>query len=288
MVIRKKIVPLPSDLCTIMNKMNKFITLIALLIAIFSTSCTSTKKLIYLQGIDSTFVKQQALVAQDYALKIQSDDFISVKVGTKEGALLEPFVNNVILGMVGTSSQTSTGTSQKTMYYQVDSRGYVSLPLLGDVFVRGTTCTELEKQLAAKLVEQGYIYDPSVSCKIMNFKISILGEVKNPGTISVDGDRITILEAIAKSGDLQGSGLRENVLVVREENGVRSTNRINLTSPELLSSPYYYLRQNDVVYVEPNKSIIVKSSPFFTFWSSSSSILSVIISIVSLVTAISK
>ncbi len=266
--------------------MRKIVSLIALLLVMWMTSCMTREKLIYLQGADSLAVHAEK-IAQNYTLKIQNDDMLSIKVGTSHKELLEPLGNNLFLGQVGATTNATTN-SQKTNYYLVDHDGYVNLPIFGKMKVAGETCMELEKKLVEKFKEKGYAYDPIVSVKIMNFKVSVLGDVVRPGDISVEGDRITILEALAKVGDLQSSGLRKNVLVVREENGIRTTGRVDLTSANILESPFYYLKQNDLIYVEANSSISVKGSPFFSFWSAGSSILSVVISIVSLITVISK
>ncbi len=266
--------------------MRKFVSLVVLAIIVWATSCTPQKELIYMQGVDSLSVHAER-VAQNYRLKIQNDDMLSIKVGTKDDELLKPFGNNLYLGQVGVNINSYSSTP-KMNYYQVDEEGYINLPIFGKLRVAELSCSDFEKILSQKMVEEGYAYDPVVSVKIMNFKISILGDVKMPGDIAVDGDRITLLEALAKAGDLSPGGIRKNVLILREENGVRTTGRIDLTSPDFLTSDYYYLRQNDVIYVESNRSLSVKASPFFTYWSASSSILSIIISIVSLVSVLSK
>ncbi len=266
--------------------MRKFVSLIVLIVVVLGTSCTPQKELVYLQGIDS-ISNQTEQIIQNYTLKIQSDDMLSIKVGSKDRDLLEPFGNNLLLGQVGQNT-SSYSSSQKMNYYQVDQKGYINLPIFGNLKVDEKTTSELENMLAQKFKEAGYAYDPIVSVKIMNFKISVLGDVKTPGPVSVESDRMTILEALAKAGDLQPGGLRKNVLVVREENGVRSWGRVDLTSPSLLTSPYYYMKQNDIIYIESNQSLSVKASPFFTYWSASSSILSIIISVVSLISVLSK
>lgn len=267
--------------------MRKFVSLIVLAIIVWATSCTPQKELIYMQGIDSLSINARQIV-QNYRLKIQNDDMLSIKVGTKDDELLKPFGNNLFLGQVGVSASTNNSAVAKMNYYQVDQDGCVNLPIFGKVKVAEMTCPEFEKMLSQKMIDEGYAYDPIVSIKIMNFKVSIMGDVKNPGPISVEGDRITLLEALAKAGDLQPGGLRKNILIVREEGGQRTEGRVDLTSTEFLNSPYYYLKQNDVIYVESNRSLSVKASPFFTYWSASSSILSIIISIVSLVSVLSK
>lgn len=264
--------------------MRKFVSLVVLTIMVWATSCTPQKELIYMQGIDSLSTEQ---IIQNYRLKIQNDDMLSIKVGTTDDDLLKPFGSNLFLGQVGMSN-SAYNSAPKMNYYQVDQNGYINLPVFGKMKAGEMTCPEFEKILAKKMKDEGYAYDPVVSVKIMNFKVSILGDVKNPGNISVEGDRITLLEAISKAGDLQPGGLRKNVLILREENGVRTTGRVDLTSTDFLSSPYYYLKQNDVIYVESNRSLSVKASPFITYWSASSSIISIIISIVSLVSVLSK
>jgi polysaccharide export outer membrane protein len=135
--------------------------------------------------------------------------------------------------------------------YLVDNAGTIQFPVLGTLKVSGLNKNQVKEILYTKISE--YAKDPVINLRIVNYKVSVLGEVANPGSYTISSDRITIPEALALAGDMTLFGRRENVLLIRETEGVKTTVRINMTDPNLLNSPYYYLTQNDVLYVEPNK-----------------------------------
>ena len=137
--------------------------------------------------------------------------------------------------------------------YLVNNDGDIVFPVLGKIHVLGKTHTELAAELEQRLVGEGHILDAVVTVKLMNFRVSVLGEVQRPGQIQATGERLTIFEALSMVGDLTIYGQRTNIVVIREENGKRVIGEIDLTSQDVFESPYYYLHQNDVVYVEPNK-----------------------------------
>lgn len=243
-------------------------------------SCTPSKKMIYLQGADELANDPQTIV-QNYELKITPDDQLLITVSSKDGELLELFANSEVLGSSGSTS------IQESVGLRVDKEGKIEVPVLGEMQVAGLTRGELAKAIEAKLVEGDYIKDPTVMVQIRNFKVTVMGEVNSPGVQTVTGDRLTILEALTMAGDLAPSGKRDNILVVREEGDRRVSYVVDLTSSEkVLTSPCYYLKQNDVIYVQPNKSIGVKGSATMSFISASGSILSVIASVLSIVSMI--
>lgn len=243
-------------------------------------SCTPSKKMIYLQGADELANDPQTIV-QNYELKITPDDQLLITVSSKDGELLELFANSEVLGSSGSTS------IQESVGLRVDKEGKIEVPVLGEMQVAGLTRGELAKAIEAKLVEGDYIKDPTVTVQIRNFKVTVMGEVNSPGVQTVTGDRLTILEALTMAGDLAPSGKRDNILVVREEGDRRVSYVVDLTSREkVLTSPCYYLKQNDVIYVQPNKSIGVKGSATMSFISASGSILSVIASVLSIVSMI--
>jgi polysaccharide export outer membrane protein len=136
--------------------------------------------------------------------------------------------------------------------YLVDAQGNIEFPVLGRLKVAGMTRTEVMQMLYSKIAT--YIKNPIVNLRIANFKISVQGEVTAPGSYPVNSERITLVEALSMAGDLTIYGKRNNILIIRETNGVKTFNRVDITKPDFLNSPFYYLSQNDVVYVEPNKS----------------------------------
>lgn len=146
----------------------------------------------------------------------------------------------------------TSGTSSN-MGYLVNQDGDIVFPILGRLHVAGMTHRELAAMLEQRLIREGYITDPVVTVRLLNFKVSILGDVAHPTQLHIDGERVTIFEALSMAGDLTIYGQRKNVTVVREENGIRTIGTLDLSSKEVFNSPYYYLHQNDMVYVEPNK-----------------------------------
>lgn len=240
-------------------------------------SCTSSKKLVYLQTSKEEVVKDQE-ITHSYQLKIQDDDLLFISLSSKDAELVEPFKNSTLLG---TSMQSS---SSGTTGFLVDEEGIISIPSLGKIYVRGLTCTELSDKIEQELIGGNYIKDPVVSVRLGNFKVTVLGEVNSPGSFTVQGNRLTVFEAISRCGDLKPTGKRRNIKILREQDGKQNIYEVNLTKADIINSPYYYLCQNDVVYVEPNKSIGTKSSPWTTILGVGGTVLSLVLSIITLAT----
>jgi polysaccharide export outer membrane protein len=167
--------------------------------------------------------------------------------------------------------------------YVIDINGNINFPVLGFVKLAGLTRLEAVEFLQKQL--QVYVQDVVVNIQLMNFKFTILGQVRSPGvqSVPVGTERLTILEAIGKAGDLQVTGLRNNVLVVRELNGQRSEYRLDLTSKDLYSSPAYYIRQNDVIYVEPNFTANFQGTNFQTFTQLGTTAISIFLSLYTII-----
>lgn len=208
-------------------------------VVLLMTSCASKKKMIYLQGIEESSTSEIVR----YEPKIQLDDLIYINVSSESIEAAAPF------NLGGVSQQTAGGNAIQYSSYLVDNQGEINLPIIGFVKVAGLTKTELHDFLKIKLQE--YLKDPILVVRVINFKVTVMGEVKSPGNFTINSDRITIMEALAQAGDLTPVANRENVLVVREESGIKSYYRVNLTDSELLQSPLYYLKQNDLIIVEP-------------------------------------
>ncbi len=246
------------------------------------TSCVSSKKMLYLQGADKLHENPQK-IENNYELRIKPDDQLLITINSKAPELLTPFANNQVLG-----SSSSTNTQENTGLL-VSQSGKIEIPVLGEMQAAGLTRQELADAIKNKLIEGEYIKDPTVLVRFKGAKIVVLGEVGSPGVKDLPGERVTILEAIGLAGDLPPTAHRENILVIREENGERKSYSVNLTSGEdILNSPVFYLQQNDVVYVEPNKAINVKGSSALTYLSAGSSIIGVLASILSLVFILTK
>ncbi|WP_308744332.1 polysaccharide biosynthesis/export family protein [uncultured Bacteroides sp.] len=246
------------------------------------TSCVSSKKMLYLQGADKLHENPQK-IENNYELRIKPDDQLLITINSKAPELLTPFANSQVLG-----SSSSTNTQESTGLL-VSQSGKIEIPVLGEMQAAGLTRQELADAIKNKLIEGEYIKDPTVLVRFKGAKIVVLGEVGSPGVKDLPGERVTILEAIGLAGDLPPTAHRENILVIREENGERKSYSVDLTSGEdILNSPVFYLQQNDVVYVEPNKAINVKGSSALTYLSAGSSIIGVLASILSLVFILTK
>jgi polysaccharide export outer membrane protein len=141
---------------------------------------------------------------------------------------------------------------QRMLGYLVDQEGDIDFPILGKIKARGMTRNQLREHIKTLLIDGGYLRDPIITINFLNFKVSVQGEVNQPGSFYISGERITLLEALSMAGDLTIYGRRDRVVVIREANGERAMLNHDLTSTELFTSPYYYLQQNDIVYVEPN------------------------------------
>lgn len=275
-----------------MKRIAKYTLLFLAMVLTFSaTSCISDKKIIYLQGADAQYATPQA-IGQEFELSIQPDDELAISVASKNKELINPFNNNTLIGDgSGASSGTSNGTNTTSgvAYFLVDKQGNIEFPIFGTIITKGKTCKQLAQELQQKFIGGDYIRDAVVNVKIMSFKVTVLGDVKNPGNQTFTGERLTVLEAIGRAGDLNSSAKRDHVLVIREDNGQRTTYDLDLKDTKsVFESPAYYLQQNDVVYVQPNKSVRVKGSTGYTLLSVGATALGMLVSVVSLVFAIKK
>ena len=168
-----------------------------------------------------------------------------------------PSLTTSASGLPGVSS---AGASSQLMGYLVNDEGMVIFPVLGAVKAAGLTKKQLEEELTDTLTDKKLLVDPIVNVRFLNFRVTVLGEVARPTTINVANEKISILEAIGLAGDLTIFGKRDNVLLIREEGGKKLIRRINLNSENVLTSPYYYLKTNDIIYVEPNSAKIASTS----------------------------
>lgn len=255
-----------------------------------TTSCVSNKKMIYLQGATQSYAIPQE-ITDNFELQVQADDQLAISVASKDVELITRFNNNTLIGG-GNNSQTGTNTvnvSSGVSYFQVNKDGNIEFPIFGTLHVGGMTTGEISKMIQRRMIDEGYINDAVVNTKIMSFKVTVMGDVKLPGTQTYQGERLTILEALGKAGDLNNSAYRHNVLVVREENGRRVAYEVNLLDNQaVFNSPAYYLQQNDVVYVQPNKSQRVRGSTSYTWLSVGSTVVGMVVSIVSLIVALKR
>ena len=214
------------------------------------SSCGSRKNMIYLQN-DSTQINT---LYEQYVPKIQVNDILTVVVTAADPKVTAPF--NPVSTMT-TSNLTQQVDMALRPTYTVDNNGDITLPMLGKVHVSGLTRIEAIEKVRSELSQ--YIKDPGVNMNFNNFRVSVLGEVAKPGSFIMPTERVTVLEALGMAGDLTIRGVRQNVLLIREVDGQKTMHRLDLTQQNTLNSPYYYLAQNDVIYVEPNKAQINNS-----------------------------
>lgn len=218
------------------------------LIFLLTVSCATPKKVIYFENAGR---HQAEIVKQSYVNKIQKDDLLSIVVGSKSPELALPF-NQIPIIPQQNSMLNNAG-------YLVSPEGELTFPILGKMEVAGLTHAELVEKIEKMIIEGQYINDPTVTVKLLNYKISILGEVATPGIKTIATDRVTIFEALGLAGDLTIYGRRDNVSLIREENGKRTVASLDINDKTIFESPYYYLHPNDVIYVEPNKKKVRSS-----------------------------
>ncbi len=212
------------------------------------SSCASRKELIYFQPDSLALETAYA----SHAPKLQAGDILTISITADDVRATEPF-NQTSAYQVG-ALQTNNPFIPT---YTIDNDGFINYPKIGKVKLEGRTRVEAMEFIREQVSK--YIINPGVNMSIRNFQVTVLGEVAKPGTYPIENDRISILEALGLAGDLTINGVRNNVLVIREEGGKKNEYRLDLTKREALNSPVYYLKQNDVVYVEPNGAKIQSS-----------------------------
>lgn len=224
------------------------------------TSCGAYKRLGYLQDMDTSRTYD---VAQNPESRICRGDILGIEVMSSQPLLAAPF--NI---RPETSVRDSSYSSGKllTPQYTVDSKGRINFPILGSIFVEGLTLNELSSQLAEEIRATNYLRDPMVSVAFCNFKITVLGEFKNPGIYDIPTGSINIFELTAMAGDLTEDAQRENLWVIRTNGGTRKMFALNTKSLDVYNSPAFYLQQNDMVYALPRDQKMDKSTSNVITW----------------------
>jgi polysaccharide export outer membrane protein len=233
-----------------MKYFSKVKKLIPLVFVTLLFSCASREDVVYYQNID-TMAQQQKI--SSYETRIQPDDLLMIIVSAEDPEIAMPF-NLQSVSMVAPSRQDLVISQQTMQLYLVDASGAIEFPVLGKLQISGLTRSEVLGMIKKRIAV--YIKDPIINLRIMNFKVSVQGEVNAPGTYTVDSERITLIEALSKARDMTIYGKRNNILIIREIDGIKSYNRVDITKADFINSPFYYLAQNDVVYVEPNQNKI--------------------------------
>jgi len=249
--------------------MQKILTSISVIVFLFAASCAGPKKSIYFKDntpVDPTVITQKIDKVKEAI--IQSDDILAISV-TSPSSIVEDKGNTTVAifnsgGTPYAESSTLSGGVSSGNGFLVDASGYIDYPFLGKVKLGDLTIRQAKDVLANKL--RSIIKEPVVEIRIINYKITILGEVGHPGTITAPNHKINIIDAIAAAGDIPITGRKDNVLVVRENEGVREFAHLDLNSIQVFTSPYFYLKQNDIVYVEPARIRRQEGNEFFKFY----------------------
>lgn len=231
--------------------MKRLIYLIPIL-AILVTSCKTSKEMLYFPELakEGDIVQVIPDSIKDYESPIAPDDMLSITVTALDPNSVAIF-NLPLQNHLG-PGETAVVTTHALQTYLVDQEGYIDYPVLGRVKLGGLTRTQATEYLKEEISK--YVEDPIVTLQCTNYTFSVLGEVTKPGTYKLGSERLTILDALGHANDITIYGNHTNLLLIREQNGVRSFHRIDLSQPDVFTSPYYYIQRNDVIYVEPNEA----------------------------------
>ena len=218
--------------------------------ALLLASCATNKRAAYIQQVQTDI---PTAIEQDYQIRIKPLDRLTVTINSKDPELAAPFNAASSYNSLNGLSSYSSSSNGNLQILTVDKEGKIQLPIIGEIDCDGLTRNELAKKIENTIRENGMVHDPIVIIQFADVNFSVLGEVARPGQFSITKDRISLFDALAMAGDLTIYGQRENVALIREENGMRTVHYFDLKNPDILTSPYFYLQQDDVVYVTPNK-----------------------------------
>lgn len=256
-----------------MKVIRKFKWLLLLSLGWFAASCTSQKQILYFQDID---VVQAQKIQEQYEPVIMKDDKLQILISGPDKSVTTPYnftLSDVTYGNTG---------AQSVIPYLVDSDGCIDMPGLGRLKVEGMRRVDLVRKITDMLRDGGLVKDPVVSVAFMNYKVTVLGEVRNPGTYTMESERNTVLQALGRAGDLLITARRDNIILIRDVDGKQTHIRIDLTKSDILSSPYFYLHQNDVIYVPQSTIRVMQGTAATSIWSTVLSSITTIIAIISL------
>lgn len=253
--------------------------IVLLITGCFFASCGSPKKMTYFQDAVAWSEEMNRLDSTHYEIRIRPNDNLLITVSSRNQLAAEQF-NTISLDRGGVSTSAIEWRG-----YLVDEEGYINFPALGKLYVSGMKKDQLISMLEEKI--KTYFDDPIVNVRFLNYRITVMGEVSKPGMYTVSDEKITIPQALAMAGDLTIYGKRNNVLICRVEDGQKQFYEIDLRSPDVFNSPYYYLRQNDIIYVAPNKAQASRSE-YNQTWSTMISVTSLLVTIATFVYTLSN
>ena len=226
------------------------------------SGCTTSKKIIYFQNLDDADLKP---LNTAYEAVIKKDDRLTIVVSGPDKTVCAPY-NLTLNEMSQSGTVVGNGNpEQSTLGYLVDANGDIDFPILGKIHVEGMTRNDLVNYLTQEIGKD--IKEPVVYVSFRNYKITVLGEVRNPGTYTIDSETINILQALGYAGDLNLTAKRQDILLLREVDGVLTHHRIDLRDKDILQSPYFYLQQNDVIYVSPSATRVASATTATGIWS---------------------
>ena len=254
-----------------------------LLVAVVSLAgCATSKQIRYFQDIED---RQLRAIANEYEAVIKKDDRLAIVVSGADKTVTAPY--NLTLSELGsTGSVSSTNPEQATLSYLVDSEGNIEFPILGTIHVEGMTRTQLVKYLSDEIGKD--VKEPIVYVSFKNYKITVLGEVKAPGTYTLDSEKISILQALGRAGDLLLTADRTGLILLREVDGVQQHYTIDLRNSDILESPQFYLQQNDVLYVPASATRAIAGTAATNLWSSVLSSITTTLSVITMIIALNK
>ena len=240
-------------------KTSRIFKVISLFVLAILSSCASRQNVVYFQdeAITSALENQNS----NFELRYKTDDLLTINVSSSQAFDSEGLDVTKPFNLPAVSYNSTVIDAQgslKMQTYLVDANGYIEFPVLGELKLGGLTKGEANNLLKSKL--NTYIKSPLVNIRLANFTVSVLGEVKNPGTFTIQDERVSLLEALGLAGDLTIYGRRDNIILIREVNGEKQYAKLDLRSINIMNSPNYYLTQNDVIYIEPNSARVRSSS----------------------------
>lgn len=215
------------------------------------TSCVPRERIVYYQDIETNNI-----TLEQFQTIVKPDDLLMIIVSAQDPEAAAPY--NLMTDLTVRPNNQSGGAQRQQQLYLVDEDGFVDFPVLGKVKMGGKSKDEIVENLKALISKD--IKNPIINLRIMNFKVTVQGEVNRPGVHTIASERITLPEALTLSGDLTSYGKRDNILITREEDNTIKTYRVDLTQTSFINSEFYYLKQNDIVYVEPNKTRVNSSA----------------------------
>lgn len=214
------------------------------------SACDAQRRVLYLQDVESG---SEIVLPDNYVIRIKPLDQITIVVNSKNPELAMPFNTSTSYNSLNGVVTNTNANESSLQVFTVDSKGYISMPVIGDVKISGLTREEAEAKIEKMIVDGEYIADPKVNVRFANLTVSIIGEVTKPGRYNINKDQLTIFEALALAGDMTIYGNREDVAIIREKDGKSIVMKLDLRSQDIFSSPYFYIEQNDVIIVSPNK-----------------------------------